>query len=64
MSVCYYCWRTAHYQCITCYREVCNEHVVPEFEGGKREDFALCPEHAKYQHKTGETILEWAARVK
>jgi len=63
MSVCYYCGRRAHYQCVTCTREVCQQHVVPEFDDGQPEDFALCPEHAKYQHRSGETIQEWATRV-
>lgn len=34
-----------------CRREVCDEHSVPEFEGGDKSVDTLCKEHAPFQVK-------------
>jgi hypothetical protein len=69
MSGCYYCGKIAHYECDYCYggefcrRSICEEHSVPEFEGGRRSDFTLCKDHAFAQHRTGESVREWIKRL-
>jgi hypothetical protein len=68
-DVCYYCGRDAHLTCDyigksgVCGRNICEQHSVPEFEDGRKEDFTLCKDHARYQHKAGETIRDYFARM-
>jgi hypothetical protein len=55
---CYYCGRIDKFVCDLivpslpggqCSRQCCAKCCVPEFEDGKREDFALCKDHAHLQ---------------
>lgn len=66
---CYYCGKVADFECDAidgggvCGREICEEHSVPEFEEGSRRDFTLCKNHARLQHRRGEPIREYFARM-
>ena len=66
---CYYCGRQAHLVCdymdgtTACDRQVCDLHCVPEFEDGSKQQFTLCKDHADRQHKRGESIRQYFARM-
>jgi hypothetical protein len=48
---------------VFCGLPVCVECAIPEFEDDDKHQFTLCPLHASHQHRTGETLREWIARV-
>jgi hypothetical protein len=48
-----------------CAHEMCEAHTVSEFEDSVGEDrFTLCPYHARYQVKAGESMPDYFARIK
>ncbi len=66
---CYYCGRHGRFQCDAidgggvCGREICENHSVPEFAEGEKAQFTLCKDHAHLQHRPGEPIREYFARM-
>lgn len=55
-NACYYCGKTAHLVCDhggfgdgRCGRRICHDCAVPEYEGGDKEAWTLCKEHARFQ---------------